>query len=118
MPMRRRSAYSSSRFKDRMSSPATRTEPLSARICPVMSRSSVVLPVPLGPMMAVILPRGKSMSRPAKIARPLTAYPRERISMMEDSWFNGLPSGAGRPQRRVPPSKGVRYAAGLSIELL
>ena len=30
MPMRRRSAYKSSRFKERMSSPATRTDPRSA----------------------------------------------------------------------------------------
>ena len=27
--------------------------------CPPIKRSSVVLPVPLGPMMAVILPRGE-----------------------------------------------------------
>ena len=55
------------------SSPNTRTLPRSACTCPVMSRSSVVLPVPDGPMNAVIRPRRAVMFRPSKIARPPTA---------------------------------------------
>ena len=37
--------------------------------CPVISRSSVVLPVPLGPMMAVMRPRRAVRSRPAEDLR-------------------------------------------------
>jgi hypothetical protein len=39
----------------------------------VISRSKVVLPVPLGPMMAVTRPRAMSMFNPAKTGRPFTA---------------------------------------------
>jgi len=42
----------------------------SGRSCPVISRSSVVLPVPLGPMMAVTSPRRMPMSSPRNTALP------------------------------------------------
>ena len=71
MPMRRRSTYNSWRRTVRMSCPATVMEPLSAVTWPVMRRSNVVLPVPLGPMTAVMRPRAISMSSPANTARPL-----------------------------------------------
>ena len=71
MPMRMRSAYSSRVLRLHTSMPSNRTWPLSGLICPVISRSSVVLPVPLGPMMAVMRPRGIVRFRPEKIARPL-----------------------------------------------
>src|ERR1700722_3865125 len=112
MPMRRRSAYNSARFKLRMSSPATTIEPLSARTWPVMSRSKVVLPVPLGPMTAVTLPRGMSTSRPSKIGRPLTAYLKFRISTIEESWFNGMPEGL-RPLRCGATSGPFNSSRGL-----
>ena len=50
--------------------PSNSTRPRSGRAWPVMSRSSVVLPLPLGPMTAVTAPRGKSRSTPEKISRP------------------------------------------------
>src|SRR5687768_2070645 len=40
-----------------MSRPSRRTEPASARRWPVMRLKNVVLPAPLGPMMAAICPR-------------------------------------------------------------
>ena len=52
------------------SRPSTTTLPASGRSWPVMSRSSVVLPVPLGPMIAVTAPRRIPMSSPRKIALP------------------------------------------------
>ncbi len=73
MPMRRRSTYRSARRTLRISVPATFIDPLSATAWPVIRRSNVVLPVPLGPMMAVTRPRAISMSRPANTARELTA---------------------------------------------
>ena len=72
MPIRRRSTYKLAREMVRRFSPATSMVPLSASTCPVISRSSVVFPVPLGPMTAVILPRGIWMSRPANTGRPFT----------------------------------------------
>ncbi len=61
------------RLTVRISWPATCIEPPSADSWPVISRSSVVLPVPLGPMTAVTRPRAMSISRPENIGRPLTA---------------------------------------------
>ena len=52
------------------SSPSTTTRPASARSWPVIRRSSVVLPVPLGPMMAVTSPRRMPMRMPRKITLP------------------------------------------------
>jgi hypothetical protein len=46
--------------------------PLSGTTCPVMSRSNVVLPVPDGPMKAVMRPSRAVMFRPSKILRPPT----------------------------------------------
>src|SRR5215467_4391649 len=47
-----------------------------------MWRISVVLPVPLGPMIAVIRPRGMSRSTPSKMVLPFSTVrnPRMRIS--------------------------------------
>ena len=45
------------------SSPSRRTLPFCALICPPISRSSVVLPEPLPPMIATSLPRGKPIIR-------------------------------------------------------
>src|ERR1700733_15207734 len=88
IPMRRRRAYSASPRSFPMSSPATMTEPESATSWPVISRRSVVLPVPLGPMTAVIRPGAMSTSIPSKIERPRTAYRRLRISTMAARGFN------------------------------
>jgi hypothetical protein len=44
--------------------------PASGRSWPVIIRSNVVLPVPLGPMIAVMLPRRMPRSSPENIGRP------------------------------------------------
>ena len=71
MPMRRRSAYSSARAeRAHVAAPNTLTLPAVGRIAPVIRRSSVVLPVPLGPMIAVMRPRATVRFRPSNIGRP------------------------------------------------
>jgi hypothetical protein len=76
MPMRRRRANSALRDSRCTSSPSIVTRPASGASCPPISLSRVVLPVPLGPMMAVILPRGICRSTPRKIS----VSPREKCS--------------------------------------
>src|SRR6185437_2324851 len=66
-PMRSRKSNNARRESFGTSSPSTITLPASGRNCPVMWRSNVVLPVPDGPMIAVMLPRGTSKSSPSKI---------------------------------------------------
>ncbi len=57
MPKRRRNWYRSFWFNAETSIPSTRMLPRSGRSWRVIRLRSVVLPVPLGPMMAVIFPR-------------------------------------------------------------
>jgi len=49
--------------------PATQTSPLLGLSCAAIKRNSVVLPQPDGPMMAVTLPRGMTMSMLLKMLR-------------------------------------------------
>ena len=72
MPMRRRRANNSLPDILDTSSPKTFTLPLSGCDWPVISRNSVVLPVPDGPMKAVMRPRRAVTFRPSKIVRPPT----------------------------------------------
>jgi hypothetical protein len=81
IPMRRRSANNSCPDMVETSSPHTFTLPLSARDCPVMSLSNVVLPVPEGPMNAVMRPRRAVMLSPSNILRPPTEYTTSRTSI-------------------------------------
>src|SRR3569623_1164077 len=83
MPMRLRSSYSSPRRSACTSRPSTCTRPALGRNWPPINFSNVVLPVPLGPMMAVILPRAMSMSMPSKITRGPRAKRRPRISIRD-----------------------------------
>jgi len=80
MPMRRRKAYSALRPRSGTETPSTRTLPAAGRNCPPISRSRVVLPVPLGPITAVILPRGMARSMSSKITRRPRLNVRSRIS--------------------------------------
>src|SRR3569623_667939 len=83
MPMRLRSSYSSPRRSACTSRPSTCTRPALGRNWPPINFSNVVLPVPLGPMMAVILPRAMSLSMPSKITRGPRAKRRPRISIRD-----------------------------------
>src|SRR5918996_1512560 len=53
-----------------MSRPSRRTEPASARRWPVMRLKKVVLPAPLGPMMAAICPRATPRLTPPTAWKP------------------------------------------------
>lgn len=81
--------------------PSTRTSPTSGISCPVMWRSRVVLPVPLGPMIATMRPRGMSRSTRSKIVLPFSTVPRPRISTMlsacggDGAWLTRLVRNLG-----------------------
>ena len=81
MPMSFLSSSSSARRSRVTSRPCTRTSPESGLICPPMILSRVVLPQPLGPIRAVILPRGTVMLSPSKITRAPRRNTRSRISI-------------------------------------
>src|SRR3569832_1169534 len=83
MPMRLRSSYSSPRRSACTSRPLFCFRPALGRNWPPINFSNVDLPVPLGPMMAVILPRAMSMSMPSKITRGPRAKRRPRISIRD-----------------------------------
>src|SRR6202171_4488671 len=69
MPQRRRNAYKASGSRSGTDWPPTRTWPEAGLSCPPMSRRMVVLPLPLAPMMATILPRGTDIVMPFRISR-------------------------------------------------
>src|SRR5262245_33529021 len=62
------------------SRPLSFTWPRSGRRWPVIRLKSVVLPAPLGPMMAPMLPRGASRLTPPTATKPSKALTRSRTS--------------------------------------
>src|SRR6266581_993966 len=62
------------------SRPFRTTRPASARRCPVIRLKSVVLPAPLGPMMAQMLPLGTSKETRETAMKPLNDLVRSRTS--------------------------------------
>src|SRR5437588_7024337 len=81
IPMFRRSSSSSSSFSFGTLIPSTTTSPLSGSSSPTMCRSSTDLPVPEGPMMTVISPRGMEALTPSSTVWPLKALTTSRHSM-------------------------------------
>src|SRR5687768_16951225 len=79
-----------------MSRPSRATEPASARRWPVMRLKNVVLPAPLGPMMAAICPRATPRLTPPTAAKPSNDLRMSRTS------------STARPQKPVP--RGVERA--------
>src|SRR5438094_6136470 len=62
------------------SRPLSFTWPRSGRRCPVIRLKSVVLPAPLGPMIAPMLPRGASKLTPPTATKPSKIFTRSRTS--------------------------------------
>src|ERR671930_659521 len=62
------------------SRPLSTTRPASARRCPVIRLKSVVLPAPLGPMIALTLPFGTSNETRETATKPSNALVRSRTS--------------------------------------
>src|SRR5437879_11436536 len=62
------------------SRPLSFTWPRSGRRCPVIRLKSVVLPAPLGPMIAPMLPRGASRLTPPTATKPSKTLTRSRTS--------------------------------------
>src|SRR5258705_9542559 len=62
------------------SRPLSFTWPRSGRMWPVIRLKSVVLPAPLGPMMAPMLPRGASRLTPPTATKPSKTLTRSRTS--------------------------------------
>src|SRR5512134_417222 len=79
------------------SRPLKRTCPLSGRRCPVMRLNSVVFPAPLGPMMALIEPRGTLRLTPATAWKPSKARATPRTSSMMRPAAEPAPDGLRRP---------------------
>ena len=69
MPKRRRTRYSSRSLARAMSTPKQLTEPLSGVSRPTMSFRVTLLPVPDGPMIAVVSPGGMSSEMPSSTVR-------------------------------------------------
>ena len=69
MPSRRRSRYSCAVSRALTSSPSKTTRPCVAGCTPPIRRSSVVLPQPEPPRMAVTLPRAKRSDTSLRIVR-------------------------------------------------
>jgi len=65
-----RVAYSRRFEQGQTTRPSNKTAPSVGSNCPVIKLSNVVLPVPLGPMMALTVPRGILILRPSKMSRP------------------------------------------------
>src|SRR5215472_11453931 len=78
-----------------------RTLPASGRRCPVIRLKSVVLPAPLGPMMALIEPRGTLKLTPPTAWKPAKLLRRPWTSSTGDSRA-GAPQEQGRRAGDAP----------------
>src|SRR3954447_12230294 len=70
-----------------VSSPSTQISPSSGRSSPMMFLSSTDLPVPDGPMMALILPFGRSNVMPSSTVCDPKRFVTPRNEMIASSWF-------------------------------
>src|SRR5262245_18854737 len=83
------------------SRPLSTTRPVSARRWPVIRLNSVVLPAPLGPMIALTLPLGTSNETRETATKPSNALVRSRTSSTPRS-----------PEAAAQQLRGARQAAG------
>src|SRR5689334_3325136 len=83
------------------SRPFSTTRPVSARRWPVIRLNSVVLPAPLGPMMALTLPLGTSNETRETAMKPSNDFVRSRTS-----------STAWAPEPAAQQLRGARQPAG------
>src|SRR2546425_13193798 len=87
------------------SRPLSTTRPASARRCPVIRLKSVVLPAPLGPMIALTLPLGTSNETRETATKPSNDLVRSRTS------------STSRPPEPAPEQlEGAAQAAGEAEE--
>src|SRR5262249_60984979 len=85
------------------SRPFSTTRPVSARRWPVIRLNSVVLPAPLGPMMALTLPLGTSNETRETAIKPSNDFVRSRTS-----------STAWSPEPATQQLRGAGQPAGKS----
>src|SRR5215470_3841730 len=76
------------------SRPRSTTSPASGRRCPVIRLKRVVLPAPLGPMMALMEPRGTLKLTPLTAWKPAKLLASPRTSSMARPPIEPAPQGA------------------------
>src|SRR5690554_2098321 len=107
MPLR---SSSSSRWRRGTGWPKTSTVPAAGTSSPVSAASRVDLPLPEGPRIAVMLPRGTTRSMSSRMVRaPRSSRTPERRTagscVADDATWGMGPEGSGRGMRCAEPAK-------------